>query len=153
MVSENLTDQLIVRPASVSELMQLVEIERAAQQHPWSIGHLAQSLQDDFVVVAQRGTELIAYCALQIVLDEVSLLNVAVKPQLRRQGIARQLLDSAFEQVRARGCTRCFLEVRAGNAGAIALYNELGFVFDGIRRDYYPTDTGREDARLLHIDW
>lgn len=153
MASDVGADALIVRPASVGELTALIEIERAAQQHPWSIGQLAQSLQDDVVLVAQRGTDLVAYCALQVVLDEAGLLNIAVQPASRRQGIARQLLQSAFAQMRARGCRRCFLEVRASNAGAIALYRELGFVFDGIRRNYYSADSGREDAWLFHVEW
>jgi ribosomal-protein-alanine N-acetyltransferase len=104
----------------------------------------------------QRNTEIVAWCVLQIVLDEVSLLNIAVLPSMRRHGLARQLLAYAFNDARRRGCVRCFLEVRAGNVSAIALYQKLGFVFDGVRRNYYPAsgaDNAREDAHLFHADW
>jgi ribosomal-protein-alanine N-acetyltransferase len=147
---------MLIRPAGTLELKPLLALEQAAQSHPWSEAQLLQSLQDDVVFVMQQGMDIVAYCTLQLVLDEASLLNVAVLPTMRRRGLARQLLEHAFGDARRRGCARCFLEVRASNASAIALYHQLGFVFDGVRRNYYPatgTDNAREDAHLFHTDW
>lgn len=147
---------MLIRRASTLEIKPLLALEQAAQSHPWSEAQLLQSLQDDVVFVMQQGTAVVAYCALQIVLDEASLLNIVVQPAMRRRGLARQLLEFAFNDARSRGCARCFLEVRASNASAIALYRKMGFVPDGARRDYYPaygTDNAREDAHLFHADW
>ena len=146
---------LLIRPAVALEIGQLLTIERAAQSHPWSEYQLLESLRDDIVFVVQSNTQIVAWCALQSVLDEATLLNIAVSPSHQRQGIARQLLEHAFSTLRGRGCQRCFLEVRAGNTSAITLYQQLGFVFDGVRKNYYAAQgaSAREDAHLFHADW
>jgi len=154
-IAESRANDYLIRPATVLEVRELAVIERIAQSHPWNENQLLQSLRDDVVHVVRYETQIIAYCVLQIVLDEVSLLNVAVLPTFRRRGIAQRLLEHAFSEARGRGCRRCFLEVRAGNASAIALYQRMGFVFDGVRRNYYPAEPqgAREDAHLFHADW
>lgn len=159
----NTVGNYLIRPATALELGSLLQVERAAQLHPWSEYQLLQSLRDDVVLVLQCDVQIVAWCVIQIVLDEASLLNVAVLPAFRRRGIARQLLEHAFADARQRGCSRCFLEVRAGNVSAIALYRQMGFVFDGVRRGYYPgvenpvaddlQGGSREDAHLFHADW
>src|SRR5690606_30987353 len=83
------------------------------------------------------------------VLDESTLLNVAVDPLFQRRGLAAHLLSFAISALRERGAIRCLLEVRASNLGAIALYQKMGFALDGCRRHYYPTLEGREDALLM----
>jgi len=154
-IAESRANDYLIRPATVLEVRELAVLERAAQSHPWNENQLLQSLRDDVVHVVQQETQIIAYCALQVVLDEVSLFNVAVLPSCRRRGIAQHLLEHAFGEARSRGGQRCFLEVRASNASAIALYQRMGFVFDGVRRNYYPAEPpgAREDAHLFHADW
>jgi ribosomal-protein-alanine N-acetyltransferase len=145
----------LIRPATMLEASALAALERVAQSHPWNENQLLQSVRDDTVFVVQSDTKIVAYCVMQIVLDEASLLNIVVLPSFRRRGIARQLLEHAFDDARRRSCRHCFLEVRASNESAIALYHQLGFVFDGVRRNYYPAESAgaREDAHLFHIDW
>lgn len=78
--------------------------------------------------------------------DEEELLLIAVSPEHRRKGIAQLLIDHLFEQSRARGVSRIFLEMRRGNP-AIHLYRKVGFEPIGQRRDYYRFANGeREDA-------
>jgi len=151
----NASGDYLIRPATILEAGALAALERIAQFHPWSENQLLQSLRDDTVFVVQSGTQIVAYCVMQIVLDEASLLNIVVLSSFRRRGIARQLLEHAFDDARGRNCRHCFLEVRAGNKSAIALYHQLGFVFDGVRRNYYPAESAgaREDAHLFHINW
>ena len=81
------------------------------------------------------------------VLDEMSLLSLAVHPDARRQGIARALHHAALAALRP---AVAFLEVRANNHAAQALYADLGYRVSGRRRAYYPTPDGsREDALVL----
>jgi ribosomal-protein-alanine N-acetyltransferase len=146
--------EVLIRPAHSAELGELAAVEQAAHAHPWSASQLAQSLRDDMVLVLQQDVRIVAFSVLQTVLDEATLLDIAVLPECRRRGFARRLLQHAFAALRERGCRRCFLEVRASNAAAIALYRHMGFVFDGVRRNYYPAASGaREDAHLFHADW
>lgn len=81
-----------------------------------------------------------------IVAGEIELLDVVVSEQARRQGIAARLLGALFERGRGKDAAVAFLEVRAGNHPAQALYRKLGFSEVGRRMRYYPDG---EDALLF----
>jgi ribosomal-protein-alanine N-acetyltransferase len=93
------------------------------------------------------GAAIRAYGSFRLVLDEVHVMNVAVAPRHRRQGLARWLLAFAMGKLWREGAERCLLEVRAGNGEAVALYESLGFRRVGVRRGYYREP--REDALVL----
>ena len=100
-------------------------------------------------LVALRDGRLLGYVLFAQVLDEASIYSIAVARQCQRQGLGRMLLDAALERMRLANASRCFLEVRQSNAAARALYEGRGFALDGIRKNYYPAPTGREDALLM----
>ena len=76
----------------------------------------------------------------RLVVDEAEVLTLAVAPESRRQGIARDLMDNFAATSRDRGATRAFLEVAADNAPAQALYHGTGWRESGRRRRYYGPD-------------
>ena len=83
---------------------------------------------------------------------EAELLLVAVAPATRRHGVGRALLMAAAADARACGATAMFLEVRDGNAAALALYRSAGYTAIGRRRDYYRGHDGeRFDALTLRV--
>jgi ribosomal-protein-alanine N-acetyltransferase len=82
-----------------------------------------------------------------MIVDEMHIMNVAVAPQARRQGLARWLLVFSMRKAAREGACRAYLEVRKSNREAQALYGGLGFRQAGSRRDYYREPT--EDAVLL----
>ena len=82
--------------------------------------------------------------------DEIHILNVAVDPPRRRQGIARALIAETVERGRKLKCNIATLEVRRSNVGAIDLYKSFGFRQVGIRPNYY-VDEG-EDAIVMVLD-
>jgi ribosomal-protein-alanine N-acetyltransferase len=88
-----------------------------------------------------------AFCASRLVLDELHVLDLAVHPGWRRRGLARFLLGLALRQAAKAGAQVALLEVRAGNAPALALYAGLGFRPVGRRPGYYREPV--EDALLL----
>lgn len=92
--------------------------------------------------VAVEGERLIGYLAFEQIADEGSVIEVAVHPDYRRQGVARQMLTSAMNNAENIGAV--FLEVRESNVPAIALYESMGFEKIGIRKDYYdkPKENG-----------
>lgn len=103
--------------------------------------------------VVRTNNEIVAYCVMALEVDECSLYSIAVKPSHRRQGLAQSLFSTGALWARETGKTRCLLEVRVSNTGAIRLYEKLGFIRDGIRKNYYPTQTSeREDALLMSLD-
>ena len=90
------------------------------------------------------------YISLYQAADELEVLNLAVLPAARRQGLGEWLLRTALQEAEKTGINRALLEVRTGNAPAIALYEKCGFVRVGKRPRYY-ADTG-EDALIYQCD-
>jgi ribosomal-protein-alanine N-acetyltransferase len=81
--------------------------------------------------------------------DEADLLDIAIAARHQRHGLGRSLLDEMMALARRTGMRRVLLEVRASNAAAIGLYRKAGFADIGLRRDYYPASSGREDAIVM----
>lgn len=114
---------------------------------PWSAADFAATLSDRGVLCLSRPD---GFALFRSVADEAELLTLAVAPEARRRGLARDLLDEGFAQAAARGATRVFLEVAAENAGARALYAGAGFAEVGRRPGYYRHPDGtRADALIL----
>jgi len=143
--------RLAVREAAPSDLPALTELERAAFPEPWSRAGLAAFVGRPGALVlvgeaprranadrpAEGAAPPVAYGVWTIAADEAELLRLAVVPARRRQGLARALLAAAAGRLAAADCTTCFLEVRADNRSAIALYEGAGFHRIGRRRAYY----------------
>jgi len=91
----------------------------------------------------------VAYCLFSEIVDEAELLRIAVDPQQRGKGLATDLLHKAHDALIERGITRFFLEVRASNRAAQALYHRCGWQPCGRRKNYYPLGDALEDALLF----
>ena len=89
---------------------------------------------------------IVAYAA-----EEVHILNICVGPKYRREGCARLLIKNEILIGTESGAKEIYLEVRVSNLGAIDLYKGLGFKNVGLRKDYYPTGSGREDAYVFRL--
>jgi len=140
-------------PADRSHLPQLAALERACFSHPWSEAMLAEELYNDNAsLVAAEGEDgtVLGYGMVRAVLDEGCLERIAVVPAYRRQGVAEELL-SAFLRFGQAHLAFLTLEVREGNAPAIALYEKLGFREVGRRKNYYPES--KEDAVLMTVEF
>ena len=87
----------------------------------------------------------------QTVMDETDMMNVAVHPDFRKQGIATALIVGLVEELRKRGSRCLTLEVRASNENAISVYRKLEFGEVGRRKNYYRNP--REDALILRKEW
>ena len=94
---------------------------------------------------------LAAFAITQVVLDEATLFNIAVDPAFQRRGFGRQLLLHLIDALLQRDVLTLWLEVRASNQAAIQLYESLEFNQVSLRRNYYPTATGREDAIIMAL--
>jgi ribosomal-protein-alanine N-acetyltransferase len=145
-------EQARIRAGVAQDVQALVAIEREAAISPWSLNQfLSSSLRDnEHTLVLEDGAGVVAgFCIYRCLPDEASLMNIAVRPARQGTGLGRQLLSRLQQTLLGLGVKRCLLEVRRGNKAAIALYRNLGFVDDSVRKDYYPTESGREDALLM----
>ena len=127
-------------PEDLDELVRLEE--RCFPEEPWSRQMFAEELRNDmalFAVAEDRETGRIAgYMIAWIVPPlECQVGSIAVLPEYRRQGLARQLMEILFETCRQLNVPDTYLEVRVSNAAAIGLYESLGFETDGLRKNYY----------------
>jgi ribosomal-protein-alanine N-acetyltransferase len=143
-----------IRRLSLPDLDPIVEIENAVYPTPWSrsmfAGELAKPSSVSLGAFDAEAGGLVAYLIVSRYVDAWHIMNVAVHPECRRQGVASRLLDELFELTAGdprRGYT---LEVRVSNTTAIALYERFGFEPSGVRRGYY-TDN-REDALIMWKD-
>jgi [ribosomal protein S18]-alanine N-acetyltransferase len=139
-----------MRPEDLEEVL---AIERASFTMPWSRGAFLYEIQQNRVarcwVARDDDSRIAGYLCLWEVADEVHITNVAVRPDARRQGIARALLTSVVDNARARAFKVVVLEVRPSNDHARTLYESFGFRVVGRRHGYY-YDTG-EDALVMEI--
>ncbi len=138
-----------LRRLDLHHLAQVEDIEHRSYPTPWSRSMFASEISkpSSICLGAFDGERLVGYVIVSRYVDAWHVMNIAVDPDERRRGIASHLLQALFELTadnQQRGYT---LEVRVTNAGAIDLYERLGFRRRGIRRGYY-TDN-REDALIM----
>ncbi|MFW0764430.1 ribosomal protein S18-alanine N-acetyltransferase [Trabulsiella odontotermitis] len=137
---------------STADLPRAWQIEKRAHAFPWSEKTFASNQGDRyFNLKLETENEIAAFAITQVVLDEATLFNIAVDPAYQRRGLGRALLEHLIDALEKHGVVTLWLEVRASNVAAIALYESLGFNEATIRKNYYPTAEGREDAIIMAL--
>ncbi|WP_038155871.1 ribosomal protein S18-alanine N-acetyltransferase [Trabulsiella guamensis] len=142
----------MISSLSTTDLPRAWQIEKRAHAFPWSEKTFASNQGDRyFNLKLETENEIAAFAITQVVLDEATLFNIAVDPAYQRRGLGRALLEYLIDALEKRGVVTLWLEVRASNVAAIALYESLGFNEATIRKNYYPTAEGREDAIIMAL--
>jgi ribosomal-protein-alanine N-acetyltransferase len=142
--------EIRIRRLVYSDLPSVLSIERRSFQTPWSLAMFVLELSKPLGICLAVTDEqrLVAYLVCSRYADVWHLMNVAVSPDRRREGIASQLLERLFDEAGVQA--RYTLEVRTSNHGAIAMYERFGFRRAGHRRRYYH-DNG-EDALIMWLE-
>ena len=132
-----------------AHVAQIAAIEKLCFSDPWSENSVASELENrlSLWLVALDGDTVAGYVGSQSVLDEADMMNVAVHPDYRRQGIGRDLVLALADALKEKGIKGLMLEVRQSNAPAIALYEQLGFCQVGLRPNYYRNP--KENALIM----
>lgn len=139
-----------IRAMRETDVPEVVAIERASYQFPWSEGIFRDCLRVGYVCrVVTVARQVMAYGVMSFGTGEAHILNLCVAEMYRCRGVGRRLLGSLIERAAAAGMGDAFLEVRPSNTAAIRLYLALGFEQVGMRRGYYQANNGREDAAVL----
>ena len=140
-------------PMNEHHVSQIALLEGECFADPWSQQSIASELHNPLSLwlVAQEGQTLLGYVGSQTCLDETDMMNIAVSPASRRQCVARALIEALVSALRERGSKQLTLEVRASNGPARQLYESLGFLQVGLRKNYYRNP--KEDALILRKEW
>lgn len=140
----------VLRAATIDDLDAIFEIEVRAYESPWTRGLFSDCLRVGNVVIIFEQEETVrGYGVLSIAAGEGHILNLCVDPFFHGKGIGAQLLSGLINTARVEQVSALFLEVRESNQNARSLYHKWGFNEIGLRKNYYPSKQGREDAIVL----
>ena len=138
------------RRMTAQDLDTVIAIEDEIYPHPWTPGNFSDSLAAGYHCwIVECGAHIAGYTVVGIAADEAHLLNLSVSAPFQGRGMGRDLLAFALKLARDYAATRVLLEVRPSNVAARALYASAGFAEIGLRKGYYPSGEGREDAIVL----
>lgn len=142
-----------LRPMTFLDLPQVLSIEAASYPDPWNRKTFEECLAAQakgyrcYVLLAEAS--VVGHAVLTSVVDEAELLNFCLAPEHRGQGRAAVYFDRLLAVLQEQGAKRLFLEVRQSNTPARRLYAGAGMREVGVRKGYYPSKDGREDAVLM----
>lgn len=138
-----------IREMTLEDIEQVYDLEKSIFSIPWSKNSFESSVKNKntLFIVAEEEGEILGYLGMYIFSDEADISNVAVSKQYRRQHIAKQMMDDILLKAQAAGVKHVTLEVRETNVAAITLYENMGFVEAGIRKNYYEEPT--ENALIM----
>lgn len=146
---------LNLEPISRDDLIQIIPIESRAHIHPWS-----KSMLNDLEAYGalnyalKQDEKVVGYFYSQLIVDELSLMTIAVDPDLQGQGYGKVLMKHLIQIAKMKKAATIYLEVRVSNQAAIHLYQQFGFEKIATRSNYYPNPCQdnphqREDALIM----
>lgn len=140
-----------ISPLEERHLADVAALEKLVHSSPWSEQAFRNELNNEpgVFIVAEENGRVVAYAGMWLIVDEAHVINIAVAPDRRREGLGKRLMIELLARAQERGATCSTLEVRASNQSAIQLYEGLGYVSSGVRKRYYPDN--REDAVVMWL--
>ncbi len=144
---------MLLRCMQANDIEAVAAVEKAAAEFPWPQSQFEESFNSDHhcTVLEVEGVVL-GFSVFSHAVDESTLLNIAIYPDIQGKGYGRLLLSSGLQTQQQQGAKQCFLEVRVSNVSAKKLYGSLRFDVVGMRKNYYPAKAGREDAYTMCCD-
>jgi ribosomal-protein-alanine N-acetyltransferase len=141
------------RCMTADDIDSVLAIETRIYTHPWTHGNFSDSLAAGYhCPIMEIDEEIVGYSVVMVAASEAHVLNLSIAAGWQRHGLGRELLDHILKLVRSEMVERILLEVRRSNTAAQALYEERGFSQIAARRDYYPAQSGREDAVVMALE-
>lgn len=144
------TDVISVVPMQAEHVARIGIMDRRNYEFAWTDGIFRDCVKAGYLCpLLMVNEQIIGYSVLQIGAEEAHLLNLCIDKPWQQQGFARLLLEHVTELAVARAAGIMFLEVRPSNTRAVELYQQSGFNEVGLRKNYYDSQNGREDAVVM----
>ena len=146
-------EDLACRRMRAEDLDAVMQNEVRSYAFPWTRGIFVDCLKQRYECwVVEKDEKLIGHGVLSVMASgEAHLLNVCIGRDHQGAGYGKRLVEHMLRRARERRVDAVFLEVRPSNSVALAIYESLGFNEVGRRKNYYPTQTGHEDAQILAL--
>ena len=149
-MAEHAERRITFREMSAPDLDDVMLTETRGYAFPWTRGIFEDCLRSGYECrVLLLDGRVAGHGVISAAAGEAHLLNVCVRREHRGQGLGRLFVRYLLGRASVLGATTLFLEVRPSNRSAVALYRSIGFDEVGLRKDYYPSSTGREDALVF----
>jgi ribosomal-protein-alanine N-acetyltransferase len=146
------TAKATISPASITMLEVILENEKACYPHPWSEQAITECFNGKYqCFVMCVNEDIVGHLIYQLVLDELHLHNVCLLPEMRGQSLGRRWMEFLIQRAKQGSAKTIFLEVRASNNAAIKLYQGFNFETLAIRKNYYRSHSGQEDAKVMSL--
>ncbi len=145
-----LQPEFFARTMRTSDVELVAQNEAAAYEHPWTKRIFVDCLRAGYQCwVLANKQKIVAHGVMSVAIGECHLLTLCVSPEYQRRGYGRKLFMLLLDRAFKLEAETCFLEVRRSNETAIDLYQSMGFVQIGERKNYYPGKSAREDALIM----
>jgi len=149
-MNEEMSALVEIRTMNYSDLKQVIAVEKRAYPHPWTLGIFRDCLRIGYTAwVMTLDKKVMGYGVVMLSPGEAHILNICIDPKYQGKGLGRYLLNYLIKKSNMTDVDMVLLEVRRSNSGAQQLYKSEGFHELGVRKAYYPTKEGREDAIIL----
>ena len=133
-----------------SDIAKVIVVETVGHAYPWTEGIFYDCLRAGYrCQVAELAGEIVGFSVIQVAVGEAHIFNVCVNRAYQRQGLGAMVLKELLEVAERVHVRSIFLEVRPSNEAAVRLYERFGFMEVGVRKQYYPSPQGREDALIF----
>lgn len=133
-----------------NDLPNLAEIAAKAMPFSWPLKVFYDCLAANYVGwVLKENSKIIGFVIIFVQTEICEIINIAILPSHQHQGLGRQLIEKVIDYCHSMQINQLTLEARKSNTKAIKFYKHFGFKEVGVRKDYYPLETGREDGLIL----
>jgi ribosomal-protein-alanine N-acetyltransferase len=151
-MSAQLKEMPEIRQMLVTDLDEVIVIEKEVFLFPWTRGNFGDSISSGYhCYVLELGGHIFGYGVMTIGLDEAHLLTLSVTAGWQQEGWGEKLLQHFLCLAKEHHARSVFLEVRKSNLGAARLYERIGFTRIATRSGYYPAMGGHEDAIVMEL--
>ena len=147
-------EDVIFENMKEEDLSDVLAIERASFTSPWSEPLFRNEISSPLSrpIIAKMSGRIIGYICSTLITDEGNILDIAVHPAFRGQGIASALIEETIKHLKALGCRAIFLEVRISHESALRMYDKFEFKVIGTRKDYYASPVEDASIMVLRLD-
>lgn len=144
-------ENLTLKKLSLEDIDGLYEVSSLSLKETWSLDSIEKELSNKFAryIVCKDGDKVIGFIGAWLIASEGQITNLAVHPDYRKKGIGKKLMKSLISSLKDEGCNAITLEVRESNTIAKSLYKSLGFLSEGIRKNFY--EDNKEDANIMWL--